>query len=431
MKGFFEAFAARMERWIGGGLCWLAWRIDLFAAHNGSPTAQNGKRTDIHRIQTALFPEQLPELEGMELAGEVHSAERVGGDFYAAARGAEGEWILAVGDVAGKGVPAAYLAAATHAVLRDESPVCPSPEILLNVMNTRLYEQLDEAETFITIAVAALDPVNQRIRFASAGHVDGMLWRAALGEPVSMRATGLPLGIYASTTYTSSEFDFQAGDVLLLHSDGITESESPGGKLLGQQGLTDLLFACHPAAAQDQVQMLLRALEVHRQGQVQRDDVALLLCRFIEGMEEPRDVRPFVISAEPRSIHGVVDMVRSLIQHQERVPGLSADVLEDFALALAEVVANQIKHAYGMQSGRIQGRLILDKMTLSADTFDYGEPYEPCHPQIELIDPANPPEGGYGMRMIAALTDRWTYASLAGGRNHWHIMKTLSGAGER
>lgn len=372
--------------------------------------------------------EPLPDIDGMELSCEVRSVEHVGGDFYSILPGRQGEWLLCVGDVAGKGVDASLLSAATRAALLAECRAVPDPEKLLGALNAHLYKELDQAETFITLAVAVLDPDRQRIRFASAGHVDGLIWRSSRGEPISMQATGLPLGIFRETDYKSTEVDFFPGDVLLLHSDGITEAESPDGKLLGQQGLTDLLFACHPASADDQVAMLLQALDVHRQGYAQRDDVVMLLCRSIDSRQLHQNVFPFVISAEPRSIHGLVDMVRGLIRWQGRVPDINADLLEDFALALAEVVANQIKHAYGSRSGRIQGRLVLDKFSLSADTFDYGEPFEMGYPQLELLDPADPPEGGYGMRMIAALTDRWTYASLTGGRNHWHIMKTLSGA---
>ena len=376
-------------------------------------------------IHASLFPARMPEIDGMDLAADLIPARQVGGDFFDLARSSEGDWVLAVGDVAGKGASASILTAVVHAVLQCESPNHSHPGTLLETINARLFADLDRAETFVTMAVGFLDPLRGVIQYASAGHVDGVLWKANEERLHPMPATGLPLGISSSSTYDASSTSFDSGDVFLLHTDGITESEDPGGKLLGAQGLTDLMYACHLAPARLQVDSLLTALEVHRQGIPQRDDVALLLCRRPETADEGRLVQPFVFPAEVSSIRLVVDLVRNLGALRLN---LAPEIFEDFALALAEVVANQIKHAYRQQSGRIQGRLVLDKNTLTADTFDYGNSFYPVVGAGNQLDPENPPEGGYGMQLIDALTDHWDYSSLEGGRNHWHLIKIIPGA---
>jgi len=378
-------------------------------------------------IQSSLFPVSMPAIPGFDLAADLLPARQVGGDFFDLSRSKNGKVVLAVGDVAGKGASASILTAVAHALLHSASIHHDQPAALLETINARMYADLDRAETFITLVLVFLDPERREIQVASAGHVDAMLWRSRTEALELLPATGLPLGIYPSTTYTSMEMTIEPGDVLCLYTDGITEAEGPDGKLLGVQGLADLLYACHLAPSRSQVDVVLTALEVHRRGVLQRDDVALLLCRC-EGEElKPRMVLPFVVAAEPASIRSIVDLVRNLAE--EAAPTftmLEREPVEDFALALAEVVTNQIKHAYRQEGGRIQGRLVLDKNTLSADTFDYGHSFHPIVPEGNL-DPENPPEGGFGMQLIDALTDEWRYTPLEGGRNHWHLQKHIAG----
>lgn len=378
-------------------------------------------------IQSSLFPTSMPVIPGFDLAADLLPARQVGGDFFDLSRSKNGKYVLAVGDVAGKGASASILTAVAHALLHSASMQHDQPAKLLETINARMYADLDRAETFITMVLVFLDTERQEIQLASAGHVDAMLWRSQKESLEMLPATGLPLGIYPSTPYTLTELSIEPGDVLCLYTDGITEAEGPDGKLLGVQGLADLLYACHLAPSRAQVDVVLTALEVHRRGVMQRDDVALLLCRCEGEEREPRMVQPFVVAAESTSIRSIVDLVRNLADEAASTfTMLEREPVEDFALALAEVVTNQIKHAYRQEGGRIQGRLVLDKNTLSADTFDYGHSFHPVVPEGDL-DPENPPEGGFGMQLIDALTDDWRYTALEGGRNHWHLQKHIAG----
>jgi len=378
-------------------------------------------------IQSSLFPDTMPIIQGYDLAADLLPARQVGGDFFDVCISGDGRYVLAVGDVAGKGASASILTAVVHAVLHSESPRHKDPASLLETINAGLYPDLDRAETFVTMTVAFLNPDEHQLEYASAGHVDGMLWKAREETLSMLPATGLPLGIYPSSTYAASKAVLEPGDVLGLYTDGITEAEGLNDKLLGVQGLADLLFACHLAPARAQLDVVLTALEVHRRDKLQRDDVALLLCRCLDVENDPRWVKPFVVAAHPTSVHTIVNLVRDLAMEAEGVLEVECpEVFEDFALALAEVIANQIKHAYQQEGGRIQGRLVLDKNTLSADTFDYGSSFQPVVPLGDL-DPEDPPEGGYGMQLIDALTDRWAYTAMPGGRNHWSLQKRITG----
>ncbi|MBN2557032.1 MAG: SpoIIE family protein phosphatase [Anaerolineales bacterium] len=415
------------QEWVSDLEGFLAWVFKPLVSSQHAEADQRFRHelAIAANIHASLFPAKMPVIAGMDLAADLIPARQVGGDFFDLARSSEGEWVLAVGDVAGKGASASILSAVVHAVLQCESPNHRHPGTLLESINARLFADLDRAETFVTMAVGFLDPLRGTIQYAAAGHVDGVLWKAEEERLHPMPATGLPLGISSTSTYDISSTSLDPGDVFLLHTDGITESEDPGGKLLGAQGLTDLMYACHLAPARSQVDSILTALEVHRQGLPQRDDVALLLCRRTEIADEGRLVQPFVFPAEVSSISLAVDLVRNLGTRRLDTP---SEIFEDFALALAEVVANQIKHAYRQQSGRIQGRLVLDKNTLTADTFDYGYSFHPVVDSGNQLDPENPPEGGYGMQLIDALTDQWDYSALEGGRNHWRLIKTIPGA---
>jgi len=379
-------------------------------------------------IQASLLPVGLPRIAGLELAAYLRPARRIGGDFYDVAEAKTGETMLLLADVAGKGTPAAILTALVHAIFHGEASHRRDPADLLQVINQLLQPDLEKAEAFVTAVIVRLESESIGFSYASAGHVDAALWRNLEQRVEFLPATGLPLGIDPTCTYHSHPVALNPGDVLYLYSDGVTEAENPEGAFLGLRGLSDIINATNPAQVEEQLRVIVESLDVYRRDLLLRDDVTLLLVRALPENGVSREVIPFVIPAELTAVSQLVDLVRNLgptlpISN----PKHRRQMADDFALALSEVVTNQIEHAFQGRKGQVLGRVIVEADQLVADLYDSGVPFQPSKsPQIP-VDSGDPPERGYGLRLVRGLLDIFECRRLEGERNHWHLVKKFSG----
>lgn len=379
-------------------------------------------------IQSGLLPDSLPSIKGLELAAYLQPARQVGGDLYDVAESETGESMLLLADVAGKGSPAAILSTVVRSVFRSEAPHSSDPGELLKGMNRLLYPDLDKAETFVTAVSVNLKSDSLGFSYASAGHVDIAIWRDREQKVEFFPATGLPLGIDPKTSYYSQLLALHPGDTLLLYSDGATEAEDPNGSILGMQGLSDIIYAVHPAPVEEQIRVILESLDVHCHSQSLSDDVTLLMVRALPVSDVPVETIPFVIPTEFLAVRKVVDIVRGLgsalpIPDQDE----RMKLMEDFALAISEVVTNQIKHAFQGRKGQILGRVVVETDRLVADLYDSGLPFQLPEISWEPIDIDNPPESGYGLVLVRGLLDKFECHRLDGVRNHWHLVKEFAG----
>jgi serine phosphatase RsbU (regulator of sigma subunit)/anti-sigma regulatory factor (Ser/Thr protein kinase) len=379
-------------------------------------------------IQASLLPTSLPQIPGLELVAYLRPARHIGGDFYDVAEAKTGEPMLMLADVAGKGSPAAILTAVVHATFRGEALHRHDPAELLKVMNRLVHPDLEKAEAFVTAVIVRLESDAKGFSYASAGHADCVLWRHREERVEWLSATGLPLGIDSSAIYHSEQIALDPGDILLLYSDGVTEAENPDGGILGLQGLSDIIVATNPARAEEQIKVIVESLDVYRHGLPLRDDVALMMVRAMNKDEQKAKVFPFVIPAEVLFVRQLVDLVRNLSSNLPiRSSKLRRQVADNFALAISEVVTNQIQHAFLGPKGQIHGRISIGRTQLTADLYDRGAPFKPTDSPIVPVDPDDPPERGYGLRLVRGLLDRVETRRLEGGRNHWHLVKDLTG----
>jgi PAS domain S-box-containing protein len=180
-------------------------------------------------IQHTLLPKSLPELEGHQLEVYYQPAREVGGDFYDFLRLPDGRLGLIVGDVSGKGVPAAIVMAITRTMLRSAYHL-GSPGKILQQVNDDLFPDIPP-NVFVTCLAALLDSTTGRLQYANAGH-DPPYVRHASGVS-RLRATGMPLGLMPDMTYEEKEITLQPGESLLLYSDGLVEAHSPHQEMFG------------------------------------------------------------------------------------------------------------------------------------------------------------------------------------------------------
>ncbi len=201
------------------------------------------------QIQTNLLRQSWPELEGMRIQACCYPAREVGGDFFEVYVHPQGDIWLAVGDVSGKGVPAALFMASAISVLRRElsQEAPPAPHIVLQNLNHSLLGDLVSTNCFITMVLARYTPLTRKLVYANAGHIYPLVWTANATpanlkshlepsdnansiastihtEPHYLKVRGVPLGILSDWKATSGRLDLGPGEVFLLTSDGITEA---------------------------------------------------------------------------------------------------------------------------------------------------------------------------------------------------------------
>jgi sigma-B regulation protein RsbU (phosphoserine phosphatase) len=192
---------------------------------------------DAVATQHGLLPRRIPHLAGLDISADWKPAREMSGD-YLDLIGLDGERLaIAVGDVAGKGLPAALLMSNLQAAVRALAPDVPAPEKLTTRVN-RLVAGNTSAGKFITLFYGVLDGCT--LTYTNAGHNAPMLVRAG-GEHVRLDCGGVVLGVFPDWIYRQATVRIEPGDRLLLFSDGITEAEDAKGEQFGEERLLDLL----------------------------------------------------------------------------------------------------------------------------------------------------------------------------------------------
>jgi PAS domain S-box-containing protein len=224
-------------------------------------------------IQQTLLPKSLPGLPGYDMAAYYQPAREVGGDFYDFLELKDGRLGLVIGDVSGKGVPAAIVMAITRTMLHAAYRLgSPAPGEILEQVNNILHPDIPP-NMFVTCLVALLDSRIGRLQYANAGH-DLPYLRHADGVS-ELRATGMPLGLMPNMSYEQKEIALQPGESVLLYSDGLVEAHDPRREMFGFPRMQEFVGA-HPGGA-SLIDFLLTELE-HFTGEEweQEDDIALL-----------------------------------------------------------------------------------------------------------------------------------------------------------
>jgi serine phosphatase RsbU (regulator of sigma subunit)/predicted ester cyclase len=225
------------------------------------------------RIQHALLPKEPPELEGWDIAHDYRPAREVGGDFYDFLNLNDGRVVLIIGDVSGKGIPAAMVMANTQSVLRavaQRAGIPPSQA--LEEANDVLYTYLPP-NMFATCFYAVLEPTEGWLRYANAGHNLPCCWHEGL--VTKLRARGMPLGLLPGMDYEEKQTALAPGDGVLLYSDGLIEAHDPRREMFGTLRMEEFVRA-HPGGA-TLIDSLLAELEQFTgKAWEQEDDIALL-----------------------------------------------------------------------------------------------------------------------------------------------------------
>ena len=232
------------------------------------------------RVQLSLLPECAPSIPGLDLSVFFQPASHVGGDFYDFIVAPNRSLTFFVGDVSGKGMPAAMLMTMTLAILRAEaaSPVVPSPETILQNVNAKLLADFVQAGMFVTVFVGQYHPSSQEMVFANAGH-SPVIFRPANGRPRLLKADGPPLGIFEKSLSKNHRLCAAEGDLLVAMTDGLYEARNSRSECFGVRRLLKEVQRLNGQSAIEISDALLRTVGHFSGREPQADDQTILVLR--------------------------------------------------------------------------------------------------------------------------------------------------------
>jgi sigma-B regulation protein RsbU (phosphoserine phosphatase) len=383
-------------------------------------------------IQVSLLPQGLPEIPGVDFAVASLPATEVGGDFYDFVALNENYLGILMGDVAGKGVPAAMLTALARTILRVEAGYGHPPQRVIKHTNRALIRDLQHAEMFITAFVAYLNPDDLTLTYASAGHTPALWWHGDQGTFELLTATTPPLGIQIAEAGGERTVQLLPGDFILFYTDGVTETMSPENQPFGTDRLKEALIAHIGSTANDLMQSVLIAVRAFRRSAPWSDDLTMIAMR-LKPSAAPKYVQPhpvveFVV---PADLHALDTISHKVTQVCRSLPGLppppaSDDFVYLVELAVSEICTNIIEHAYHMMSGEIRGSLTPLDNGIQIDLYDDGESFDPSVIPEPSPEPDEITEGGYGLHIVRQIMDVMLYQANTPKGNHWRLIKYIS-----
>jgi sigma-B regulation protein RsbU (phosphoserine phosphatase) len=232
-------------------------------------------------IQTGLLPADIEAQvagTGLDVHAVLEPAQQVGGDLFEVRRLHDGRLLVAVGDVSGKGIPAALFMAVTMTILRAMARQGCTPEQILRQLNDELLEQ-NPRGMFVTLQVMVFDPAARRVTCASAGH-HGAVRLSPGGPPrIAFTSSGRVLGLMPADGAGSETEAFEPGDTFVLFTDGVSEAFDRNGDLFGDDRLLAHLADRSGQSARETTEGVADAVHRFAAGAKQSDDITVLAVR--------------------------------------------------------------------------------------------------------------------------------------------------------
>ena len=231
------------------------------------------------QIQLSLLPETPPNLQGVQIASMSVSADHVGGDYYDFFVRDERIIDSVIADVSGHNVGAALIMVEARSVLRAQINTKTSPSAILTTLNSLLIEDLSRAELFISMFYVKYDTVSQWLTFANAGHNQPLLYRNSEQSCQQLDTEGIILGITETVEFEEKSILLDPGDILLLYTDGVTETMRADGEMFGTDRLESLLFDLHEEPLQIIIDTIYREVINFSAATEITDDISIVLMR--------------------------------------------------------------------------------------------------------------------------------------------------------
>jgi sigma-B regulation protein RsbU (phosphoserine phosphatase) len=227
-------------------------------------------------IQYSLIPDKFPEISGITFAAEYHPATILGGDLYDFFLYDDEVVALAIGDVSGKGAPAALLGALASGMLRTRAGRKYSPAEMLRLVNHSLRQRVIEGR-FMTLCYAVYDGKTHRLRFSNSGAPAPILCKQ--GKAEILHVEGFPLGMFDNSEYREEEVKLEPGDTVLFYTDGLSEARDMRGEEFGSLRLKEVLEDNNKLEPRKLIEKIFKHLEEFCVDSRKSDDQTILVLK--------------------------------------------------------------------------------------------------------------------------------------------------------
>jgi sigma-B regulation protein RsbU (phosphoserine phosphatase) len=231
-------------------------------------------------LQFRLLPHSRPKMKNLEVEAKFLPARAIGGDLYDFVPYSLSRLGIAIGDVSGKGAPAAIYAALVSGILRSHAPIEPGPAEMLSAVNLSLAERRIAAQ-FVSIIYAVWDDERRSLLVANSGLPRPIYCHE--GKIESIDATGLPLGLFDEAEYDELSFKAKPGDLFVFYSDGILDARNRHGHSFGQARVEAIVAGCATKSAECVVNEIFKAVTEHAEGVDTFDDQTVVAIKVKDG----------------------------------------------------------------------------------------------------------------------------------------------------
>ena len=390
------------------GLAVLLFIIDRFA-RNGKrlyeadlKQARIGSELRVARqIQDAMLPKPLSDCDGLAVNGFLIPAKEVGGDLFDYFV-RDGKLFFCIGDVSGKGIPAAIAMAAVLDQFRSVSEREEDPARIVTELN-RVVSRRNGSGLFVTFFLGVLDLSTGVLHYCNAGHDHPVLVRDPMEELPAL--ANMPVGAFDDFAYQAQETPVAPGTVLFLYTDGVTEAKDVQRQQYGKKRLLEVLSGSvrEPDALLDSVLDGVRAFVGDAE---QSDDITMLAIRYEPA--EPALDETLTLKNKHTEVRQLGDFVKNVTNRL----GIDERSSKSLRLAVEEAVVNAMDYAYPPDTeGEVSVRAQSDGNTLCMTITDQGVPFDPtAAPAPDVTLPAEERSiGGLGIFLSRSLMDGYRY----------------------
>jgi len=358
-----------------------------------------------HEIQMSMIPKTFPafpERTDLDFAATLIPAKEVGGDLYDFYIRDE-KLFFCIGDVSGKGVPAALVMSVTQSLFRAISAHETNPSKIVISMNNSMSEN-NESNMFITFFCGILDLTTGLLRYCNAGHNPPMLNTEKL--PV---LPNFPLGVMPGMVFQEQETRLEYDDTLFLYTDGLTEAENASAEQFGEERMEAFLGTKRNAQAL--LDTMQEAVDCFVSDAPQSDDLTVLVIHYMAHPATEQQERHLILHNDIQQIPQLAEFVETIAEEKQ----LDQSLAMSLNLALEEAVTNVILYAYPKGAdGLVDVEAILKPHSLEFIITDSGVPFDPTAvPEADVTLSADErPIGGLGIYLVNKLMDELHYQRI-------------------
>lgn len=389
------------------------------------------------RIQRALLlSDPPPNLQGVSIGAISRASQQIGGDFWEFLIYSPTCFDVLVGDVMGKGVPAALLAAATKAHFQDcarrlalaldEYNRLPEPEEIVAAAHYAMTGELAALDSFVTLCCGRFDLRARRFTFVDAGHMRTVHHRSADGVTSLLQGENLPLGVSDNEIYAQKSVTFGVDDVFVFYSDGVTGSRDAECDLYGTERLLQVVKDSRTEQAEVIAGRVCDAAMAFAGSAGLSDDLTcLVVCIDRADVQTPLDRAAMEVHSTPEEIAGMRHLVE-WFSSERASPPLSPHERSSLVLAVSEAASNILDHAYwGSRDKRLQVAVEAYEGEVHVVLSDWGRPFDPRAVAQPMFDGSR--DGGFGVYIITQAVDDYRYYRDDLGRNCLRLVRRSRG----